>query len=719
MPAPREIIEDIRKTKYGVGLPPGSPQRIGFDALRPVLDCAIQHLSDDLYAEDVHFVLELVQNADDNRYRQGEPAFIRLVRSRDRLLVQNNEAGFEEANVRALCSIGQSSKKKAAGYIGEKGIGFKSVFRVSDEPHIVSNGYSFRFRRRDPETGLGFVVPEWVDQIPAFIDRSVTNIVLPLRSGLSDEVFHGEWFGPTLLLFLNRLKTIEYADQVQGTGWCYRRVDVDQVVELHSGPEVQRWRLVRSAADVPATLREEKREGVARSEVVLAFPLDDKGGADGSREREAHAYLPVRSYGFRFVVQGDFILTSSREDIVNCPWNLWLRDQVAPLFVAAVESFKEAQGGLRTTFLSFVPEQKPAGVFGPVSDRILASLRETDCILTASARWAKPGRVVAASEQVQAVISDADVQQILGREYMATQFKVPLSLLKSLGVLVFQMPELLRCLQHAEWLRGKPDNWFALLFAHLSTLDLKRDIDKLKVLRIVPMEDGTLASVAERKGRLFLPLLKETNYGFEDKLPLVRKAIFEGVDEATRSAAWKFLRSLGVKKADPPELITEYILPLFESEEAGDSWKAMKDGFCIGSVEFIRDHLKEYTEAGKDLIRLTNSLYIKFVHPENRWYTRPDRLYLGEPYGNPAGLEKLLDGLVEPRFVDPVYLERGLERLARRWKEAGGLRAHPAAKGPRGEGLECVLHPHRADGNHPGRPGAHGHGARASQFPRP
>src|SRR5438874_1854922 len=127
MLSPRDVIEDIRKTKYGVGLPPGSPQRVGFDALRPVLDCAIQHLSDDLYAEDVHFVLELVQNADDNRYQPAEAPYIRLVRSRDRLLVQNNEAGFEEPNVRALCSIGQSSKKKAAGYIGEKGIGFKSV----------------------------------------------------------------------------------------------------------------------------------------------------------------------------------------------------------------------------------------------------------------------------------------------------------------------------------------------------------------------------------------------------------------------------------------------------------------------------------------------------------------------------------------------------------------------------------------------------------------
>ena len=39
-------------------------------------------------------------------------------------------------------------------------------------------------------------------------------------------------------------------------------------------------------AAVPVTLREEKREGVERSEVVLAFPLDGEDGADASEERE-------------------------------------------------------------------------------------------------------------------------------------------------------------------------------------------------------------------------------------------------------------------------------------------------------------------------------------------------------------------------------------------------------------------------------------------------
>lgn len=48
------------------------------------------------------------------------------------IVVMNNEIGFSEENIRALCDVGNSTKKgQSAGYIGKKGIGFKSVFRVS------------------------------------------------------------------------------------------------------------------------------------------------------------------------------------------------------------------------------------------------------------------------------------------------------------------------------------------------------------------------------------------------------------------------------------------------------------------------------------------------------------------------------------------------------------------------------------------------------------
>ena len=43
---------------------------------------------------------------------------------------------------------------------GQKGIGFKSVFRVSDSPEVHSNGYHIRF---DAKSGpIGYILPEWI-----------------------------------------------------------------------------------------------------------------------------------------------------------------------------------------------------------------------------------------------------------------------------------------------------------------------------------------------------------------------------------------------------------------------------------------------------------------------------------------------------------------------------------------------------------------------------
>ena len=57
--------------------------------------------------------------------------------------------------------------------------------------------------------------------------------------------------------------------------------------------------------------------------------------------QQVFAFLPLRSYGFRFVVQGDFDLPSSREDVnVDSAWNQWLREEIPSLFLETLEKMK-------------------------------------------------------------------------------------------------------------------------------------------------------------------------------------------------------------------------------------------------------------------------------------------------------------------------------------------------------------------------------------------
>ena len=48
--------------------------------------------------------------------------------------------------------------------VGQKGIGFKSVFRVTDTPEVHSNGYHIKF---DVNSGpMGYILPHWLEEEP-------------------------------------------------------------------------------------------------------------------------------------------------------------------------------------------------------------------------------------------------------------------------------------------------------------------------------------------------------------------------------------------------------------------------------------------------------------------------------------------------------------------------------------------------------------------------
>ena len=50
--------------------------------IKDSLNNSIQTLSEDLYTKDTHFILELIQNAEDNTYRESEPSLsFRLVKT--------------------------------------------------------------------------------------------------------------------------------------------------------------------------------------------------------------------------------------------------------------------------------------------------------------------------------------------------------------------------------------------------------------------------------------------------------------------------------------------------------------------------------------------------------------------------------------------------------------------------------------------------------------
>lgn len=65
--------------------------------------------------------MEYVQNADDNTYPPDVTPTLRIRLDDARITISSNEVGFSEADVRAICSVDESTKagEKDEGYIGE------------------------------------------------------------------------------------------------------------------------------------------------------------------------------------------------------------------------------------------------------------------------------------------------------------------------------------------------------------------------------------------------------------------------------------------------------------------------------------------------------------------------------------------------------------------------------------------------------------------------
>ena len=80
------------------------------------------------------------------------------------MIWEHCENGFREKDVRWLCDIAQSTKVNKK-FIGHKGVGFKSVFKVTNTPVIHSGAYSFHF---DSVwlNGLGYLVPFPLHTVP-------------------------------------------------------------------------------------------------------------------------------------------------------------------------------------------------------------------------------------------------------------------------------------------------------------------------------------------------------------------------------------------------------------------------------------------------------------------------------------------------------------------------------------------------------------------------
>lgn len=272
----------------------------------------------------------MLQNAEDNHYTraqdQGQRPYIAFDVFHDRLVIDCNEDGFTDRNLRAICDVGKSSKTGAQGYVGEKGIGFKSVFMAAWKVHIQSGDYSFYFKHRNGDSGLGMISPAWQDVEMELSQCNLTRMTLLLHDTGDQAALSSQRqsirqqfndLKESILLFMVKLKEIritlhdesgavENFTMFSSSRTRPNRVTVTKTVTTTgtTTQSSQTYHITKASVDGLAkndnrtySELEERTRSYAKADIVLGFPLS-REEMPVVEPQDVFAFLPIRHMGF-------------------------------------------------------------------------------------------------------------------------------------------------------------------------------------------------------------------------------------------------------------------------------------------------------------------------------------------------------------------------------------------------------------------------------------
>jgi len=293
------------------------------------------------------FLMEFVQNADDS-----ESSKLLIELSEKEIRISNNGKSFDEDDVRSICDIA-GSKKSPEEYIGYLGVGFKSVFLVSDMTKIYSGNYSFKFDKNlyeNPKKVPWQIIPHLIEDNIEQIDEFTTTFIFNINNDnmmekLRKEI-EPEHINERLLLFLRNIKEIVLIDKLNNIIRKMKKTKIfvsdDYCIESieHSYKntlDVINWLVFKKSFEVPESVTNDymtiqwERSNINKREIMIVFKLTNDGKLDDEIQGTAHigvfSYLPLKEVesGLKFLIQADLLTTPGRNSLPSDSlWNNWL-----------------------------------------------------------------------------------------------------------------------------------------------------------------------------------------------------------------------------------------------------------------------------------------------------------------------------------------------------------------------------------------------------------
>lgn len=607
------------------------------------------------YDSSAHFVFELLQNAEDalkrrNSWNGSREVRFELTPTSLRIVHCGNPFTLED--VKGVCGVGETTKDLTD--IGRFGIGFKSVYAITDRPEVHSGVEEFAIEN--------FVFPTAAP--PTSRAAVQTEFVLPLRTGdaglfplVSDSLSK---LGARTLLFLRQIEEIAWSvnggasglylkEKAEDAGVGSRRVTL--VGERKGEPIVEESWLVFS--------REARTDSDTLAGFIeIAFLLQvDKETMECAVQHVAGsplcAFFPtVVTTHLGFLVQGPYRTTPSRDNVPpRDPWNVKLVQETAALLLEALGTLR-SRNLLDVAALQCLPIERtkyPEGsMFAPLFDAVRSALAAEPLLPRAGGGWtaAKNARLARTQElrelfdskQLAALLdSREEVHWLSGDITRDTASTLRNYLLYELKVTELT-PELILPRLTKQFLEAQPDEWILKLYEFLggqSALVRQGRIVNIPILRV----EGGSHVVAESNGQpqAFLPSEIRTDF------PTVARSV------CSTAKALEFLKALGLTEPDVVDDVVRNVIPKYMRgtvEADGEEYEA--------DVNRILNAFGTQHRGQRDKLvaALKEASFVMSVDAGDRsqWASTPGEVYLAT-----ERLRELFAGVSGVMLVDDSY----------------------------------------------------------------
>lgn len=520
-----------------------------------------------LYNDPSHFIYEIIQNAEDAGANE-----ISFTLEPDKLIIFHNGHDFDFDDVNGITGIGISTKKDSINKIGKFGVGFKSVFAISQNPQIHSGRYHFQID--------DFVVPIIVESL----NNSGTKILLPFNhpSRSKEEIYNLiqtklKNIGLKTLLFLSNINEIKW-HTIDESGHYYKEsekifgysnVHRTSVISVVDGKEYFEEFLVIFRRIV-------LEQKTLKVEVGYRIEEDDDGQEIIVPEKDSKliVFFPTEKITFlNFLIQGPYKTTPNREGIpLDDEQNAFIIEETAKLVAESISIVKQL-GLLNAQFLEVLPiksEHLDNLIYSKIYHRIKDEFLSEKSLLPTSIDSFSPANqtVLARGRELTEFLKTKDIEMLFEKkQWLDTAITYDRTrdlrdyLVHELGVNEINFESFAEKVS-AEFFETKKDDWMIDFYGRLlgqNALWRKgSNYKKAGILRRKPIirtsNNNHIAPFdVNDKVQVYLPTKTKTEYNTL-KETLVQE-----------ENALQFFKELGLREPDLLAEIQEHVMPKYQN----------------------------------------------------------------------------------------------------------------------------------------------------------